>query len=61
MWAELLRGRTHDHARVLSPDALQERLDLDALEELARLLGAELLHEDTPARTLVRRVDDTYP
>ena len=35
-----------------------EQLDLDELEELAWLLGAGLLHEDTPARMLVRRSDD---
>ena len=35
------------------------RLDLDELVQLARLLGAELPREDTPARMLVRRIDDT--
>ncbi len=42
-------------------EAELERLDLDELEELARLLGAELLHEDPPVLMLVPRIDDADP
>ena len=36
-----------------------DRLGIAGFKELARLLWAELPREDTPARTLARRIDDT--
>ena len=52
--------RFSDEWRAWLEDEL-ERLAIAELEQLARLVWAELLREDTTARMLVRCIDDTDP